>query len=128
MITIYYKGSCNSSKKTIAWFEQHDVPFEKISISKLPRKELLKLITFTDNGFLDFLKSPSKMNVKSKNRILKLLNLSFNDAINYLNVHSELLHTPIIVEGNKFLIGYSKEEIRKFIPRDYRRVNLIHKH
>ncbi|EKF50461.1 hypothetical protein C426_2183 [Lactococcus garvieae DCC43] len=51
--------------------------------------------------------------------------MSFNEAINYLNVHSELIQTPIIVEGDKIQVGYSGDEIRKFIPIIQRRVKLI---
>lgn len=125
MITIYYRGSCNSSKRAINWFEEHNISFEKILISKMPRKEFLRLLPLTDSGFTFFLKSPSKMNLKSKKEITKLLDFAFNDAVNYLNVHSELIQTPIIVDGDKLLVGYNREEIRKFIPIIQRRVRLI---
>ncbi|WP_042753335.1 ArsC/Spx/MgsR family protein [Lactococcus garvieae] len=125
MITIYYRGSCNSSKRAIKWFEEHSISFEKVAVNRLPHKELLRLLSLTDSGFTFFIKSSTKINSKNRIKVTKLLDLSFNEAINYLNVHSELIQTPIIVEGDKIQVGYSGDEIRKFIPIIQRRVKLI---
>jgi regulatory protein spx len=39
----------------------------------------------------------------------------------YSQENPELLKTPLILEGNKLLVGYNKEQIRIFLPKIYRR-------
>lgn len=58
-------------------------------------------------------------------KITELYSLSFNEALFYLMLQPYLLRTPIIISSNKLPIGYNADEIRKFIPREYR--NIHHK-
>ena len=46
--------------------------------------------------------------------------MHFNEAVVYLSENAELLQTPLIVDHNKFLVGYHSENIWQFAPRYYR--------
>lgn len=125
MVKIYYRRNCSSSRQAIHWFKEHDIPFELVPINQLPREELLRLLPLTDHGFMTLLKRAGKEGKSIEQQINQLMNLNFNDAVNYLNVTPELLKTPLIVEEDKLFIGYNREEIRQFIPRDYRNQTIL---
>lgn len=120
MVKIYYRSNCGSSRQAIQWFKEHDILFELIPVNQLPREELLRLFPLTEQGFISLLKRGGKEGKTLEKKISKLMGLNFNDAVNYLNANLELLKTPLIVEETKLFIGYNREEIRQFIPRDYR--------
>lgn len=47
--------------------------------------------------------------------------MDFNDTVDFLLNHTELLKTPILIDKNKLMIGFNAEEIRKFIPKNRRK-------
>nr|WP_285004996.1 ArsC/Spx/MgsR family protein [Lactococcus garvieae] len=51
--------------------------------------------------------------------------LSFNEALDFVLSHPYVLQTPIIIDGKNYLIGYNEDEIRKFLPKEYRRHRLL---
>ncbi|MFK4881504.1 MULTISPECIES: ArsC/Spx/MgsR family protein [Lactococcus] len=50
--------------------------------------------------------------------------LSFSEALDFLISHPHLFQTPIITNDHTPLIGYNENEIRKFLPKEYRRYRL----
>ncbi|MFK4896645.1 ArsC/Spx/MgsR family protein [Lactococcus petauri] len=116
MIKIYYRRQCHSSKQAIQWLKKHEIPFELITINKLPKEELLRLLPLTDRGFNTFLRRPGKDGGDIQFLTTKLMGLKYNDAVEFLHKTPQLLKTPLIVEEDKFFIGYNNEEIRQFIP------------
>lgn len=71
------------------------------------------------------IKKPNKNNYEEQQRISDLMDMNFNAAISYLETYPSLFRTPIIIKDNKVLIGYNMEEIRKYIPKNHRRKNLV---
>lgn len=122
MIKIYYKTNCNSSQKAVSWLDKHELEIEKLSINQLEKKDIIEILSLTQEGILSIIKSSTLSSVKIKNTIRHIADMSFNDALNFICHHPYILRTPIIIEKNNLLIGYHEEEIRKFIPRDYRRL------
>ena len=122
MIKIYYKTNCNSSQKAMSWLDKHEPEIEKLSINQLEKKDIKEILSLTQEGILSIIKSSTLSSVKIKNTIRHIADMSFNDALNFICHHPYILRTPIIIEKNNLLIGYHEEEIRKFIPRDYRRL------
>nr|WP_285047110.1 ArsC/Spx/MgsR family protein [Lactococcus petauri] len=49
--------------------------------------------------------------------------LSLESALSFLQNHLELLCTPIIFDDKRVQLGYDSENIRKFIPKEKRRVD-----
>ena len=122
MLKVYCRGSCGSSKRAKAWFVEHGIEFESYLISQLPREELLRILPLTEAGMASIVKSVAKANSETKAGLLKLARMQFNDGVNFLNVHPQLLQTPIIIKGNQLMIGFNSEEIRQFIPKAYRKI------
>lgn len=120
MIKIYYRRQCHSSVQAIQWFKEHGLPFELISITQLPKGELLRLLPLTDRGFSTFLRRPGKVGGDIHYLTARLMSLNFNDAVEFLHDTPQLLKTPLIVEEEKFFVGYNNEEVRQFIPSNQR--------
>ncbi|KXT58994.1 ArsC/Spx/MgsR family protein [Lactococcus sp. DD01] len=121
MIKVYYRNSCNSSKQALAWFEKYNIDVEKLKINKITKTELIKTLSLSDKGLKEIVKRSNKANSKAMKQITSLKEMSFNDGITTLLEHPSLLQTPIILEGDKFLVGYNADEIRQFLPPEYRR-------
>ncbi|MFK4944587.1 ArsC/Spx/MgsR family protein [Lactococcus garvieae] len=51
--------------------------------------------------------------------------MNFIDGINFISNHTQLLRTPIIFENNKLTIGYNAENMRIFLSRDYRNIEML---
>ncbi|MFK4935431.1 ArsC/Spx/MgsR family protein [Lactococcus garvieae] len=118
MINIYYRKNTSSSKKALDWFQAHSIFVDKHKMDQIPWDELIRLLSLTENGMSDILKRTSKVNRQTKKKIDYLMELSFNEAIYYMKSHTEILQDPIIIENQKYLVGYNKDEIRQFIPKD----------
>lgn len=118
MITIYQRSSCGSSQKAMHWLDNNRISYKKSNIECLSHKQLITILKLTDNGMEDIVKSQG--NAKTKSKVKVLNQLKFNDALNYLQFHSEILRTPIIVSHKKLLIGFHSENIRQFIPHNNR--------
>ncbi|QPS70376.1 ArsC/Spx/MgsR family protein [Lactococcus garvieae] len=119
---IYYRGSCASSKKALEWFRSHDIEIEVVKIREITHKDLIHVLSLSDNGVFDIVKRSSgpvsDENIKNRE---KINNMSFNEALVYLKKHPALLMTPIILEADRCLIGFNSEQIRQFFPIKYRK-------
>lgn len=120
MVKIYYRESCGSSRRAISWFERYSIEVEKCKLSRLDKKDFVKILSLSERGIINVIK-------KSKKNSLLLEAMSemqISEAIDFLLLHTYLLQSPIILVGQKLLIGYNEEEIRKFLPKEYRRHKL----
>ena len=50
--------------------------------------------------------------------------MSFEEAIDYLMEHVEILQTPIIIDKNQLFVGFNGSEIRQFIPSINRKLDM----
>ena len=114
MVIIYYRKTCSSSKRALKWFDDHNIEYKKYQIERITKQKLLLLLSLTDNGIGDIVKS--ERHKKTREKLRNLYGMNLNEAIEYLQEHPEILRTPIIISHNKVLIGYHNTEIRTFIP------------
>lgn len=122
MIKVYYRSSCSSTQRTFRWFEEeHSIPIEKRQISKITSQELVKILSLTDSGLEDVLKRSSRHRSVYTNFMNSGVDRSFRESVMFLQKNTDLLQTPIIVKENKLLIGFNNDEIRQFLPQEYRR-------
>lgn len=124
MIKIYYRGSCHSSQRALAWFEKYHLEILKRQISRISKNDLVKLLQLSDDGLKDIVKHSSRSSSKVRKALNYIEHLSLNEALDYIITHPYVLQTPIILKGNNHLIGYNEDEIRKFLPKEYRRHRL----
>lgn len=120
MITIYYRNSCLSSRKAINWLNEHHIPYRKCTIDCVSCEDLSYMLRLTENGIDEIVKSTKRCTEDLHRKILQIQQMHFNEAVVYLSENAELLQTPLIVDHNKFLVGYHSENIRQFAPRYYR--------
>lgn len=121
MIKVYYRGSCGSSKRALSWFEKYKLEVEKHQISKISREDIVQLLRFSEEGLKDIVKRPGKSSSEVKKALQYMEHLSFNEALDFLLTHPYVLQTPIIMKEQRHLIGFNEDEIRIFLPKDYRR-------
>ncbi|WP_285017255.1 ArsC/Spx/MgsR family protein [Lactococcus garvieae] len=121
---MYWRKNCASSKQALLWFETHRIAIEYIELKKITHKELIDLLLLTDNGFDDILKNRRTMKGRTKATIKTLDSMSFEEAIDYLVEHVEILQTPIIVDKNQLFVGFNTNEIRQFIPSINRKLDM----
>lgn len=125
MIKVYFRGSCGSSRRAFSWFEKYNINVQKYQISKMIRSDLVKLLKLSDEGLKDIIKRSGKSSSEVRDAISYMELLSFNEALDFVLSHPYVLQTPIIIDGNNYLIGYNEDEIRKFLPKEYRRHRLL---
>lgn len=121
MIYVYYRGGCTSSRKAFVWFKKYGIKIEKKKLSKLSKHELLELLTSSDEGISYIIKRPGKNRLYISKVLEEMMDMTLNEALDYLLSNSDLLPTPIIMDEKNFLIGYNENEIRKFLPKELRR-------
>lgn len=125
MIKVYYRGSCDSSRRTFSWFEKYNIDVQKYQISKINRTDLVKLLQLSEEGINDIVKRSGKSSIEVKDALKYMELLSFNYALNFIISHPYILQPPIIMDEHSYLIGYNEDEIRKFLPKEYRRHQLL---
>ena len=50
--------------------------------------------------------------------------ISVTELLNLIEQYPSLLRRPIILDGKRMQIGFNEDEIRAFLPRDYRKQEL----
>lgn len=123
MVTLFLSPSCTSCRKARAWLNRHDVVFQEHNImtSPLSRDELLKILSYTENGTEDIISTRSKVFQKLD---IDVDELSVSELINFISKNPSLLRRPIIMDNKRMQIGFNEDEIRAFLPRDYRKQEL----
>jgi len=123
MITLYYKANSTSSRSAVVWFKEKEIEVCAKRINYISKDELIHLLFLTDNGFMSILKGEKKALESTKAQLKYFHELNFNEALEYIMKHFELVKVSIIFDENKLLVGYNEEVIRQFLPKEYRRLN-----
>lgn len=121
MIKIFYSVGCQSSDKAMDWFKERSIDFEKRKIRSISIKELISLLSLTDKGMEEVLKNKGDSQIEKTKQILSS-EMTFEEALIFLKRHPELLRSPILIQKEKYMIGYNSEEIRKFLPQKHRKL------
>jgi len=123
MITLYHTLSSTSSKRALDWFQSHDIEVCKKRSYEVSREDLIKILLLSETGFSVFLKNRRNTGQEIKDKLDFIETLSFEEAINYIVVHPEVMRFPITFDNKSLLVGFHIEEIRQFIPRSHRLYN-----
>ncbi|HGI1823175.1 TPA: Spx/MgsR family RNA polymerase-binding regulatory protein [Streptococcus agalactiae] len=123
MITLFLSPSCTSCRKARAWLSKHEVAFEEHNIitSPLNKEKLLQILSFTENGTEDIISTRSKVFQKLA---IDVDELSTSSLMELISENPSLLRRPIILDKKRMQIGFNEDEIRAFLPRDYRKQEL----
>ncbi|WP_054639745.1 transcriptional regulator Spx [Lactococcus fujiensis] len=123
MIDLYLSPSCTSCRKARAWLQGHKVPYVEHNILTQPLTpdDLRKILTKTENGTEDIISTRSKVFQKLA---IDVDSLTINELIELVSEYPNLLRRPIITDEKRLQIGFNEDEIRSFLPRDYRRAEM----
>ncbi|MDH6363847.1 regulatory protein spx [Enterococcus sp. PF1-24] len=123
MLTLFTSPSCTSCRKARAWLQEHEIPFVERNVFSDPLDidELTHILTMTENGTEDIISTRSKVFQKLK---VNLDDLPLKELLKLVQENPGLLRRPLLVDDKKLQVGFNEDEIRRFLPRDVRQMEL----
>ena len=123
MLNLYTSPSCTSCRKAKAWLKEHDVSFQERNIfaNPLNKEEIMQVLRMTENGTEEIISTRSRT---FQNLKINLDDLSIDQLIDLVEKNPSLLRRPIIMDDRRLQVGYNEDEIRRFLPRNVRRLEL----
>ena len=123
MVDLYVSPSCTSCRKARAWLEKHNIPFKERNIfaNPLNKEEIMQVLRMTENGTEEIISTRSRT---FQNLKINLDDLSIDQLIDLVEKNPSLLRRPIIMDDRRLQVGYNEDEIRRFLPRKVRRLEL----
>lgn len=123
MLNLYTSPSCTSCRKAKAWLKEHDISFKERNIfaNPLNKEEIMQVLRMTGNGTEEIISTRSRT---FQNLKINLDDLSIDQLIDLVEKNPSLLRRPIIMDDRRLQVGYNEDEIRRFLPRKVRRLEL----
>ena len=123
MLNLYTSPSCTSCRKAKAWLKEHDISFKERNIfaNPLNKEEIMQVLRMTENGTEEIISTRSRT---FQNLKINLDDLSIDQLIDLVEKNPSLLRRPIIMEDRRLQVGNNEDEIRRFLPRKVRRLEL----
>ncbi|WP_249870053.1 transcriptional regulator Spx [Oceanobacillus saliphilus] len=123
MVTIFTSPGNASCRKAKKWFQENDIPFVERNIvdDPLTLREIIGILRMTDNGTEDIISTRSKLFQMNRNVINQL---SLKDMISFIKNNPSIFKSPIIHDEKRLLVGYNGSQIRRFLPRSVRSLQL----
>ncbi|AEB30421.1 regulatory protein spx [Carnobacterium sp. 17-4] len=127
MITLYSSASCTSCRKARSWLEEHDIPFTEKNVftEKITDEELRAILQLTENGTNEI--------ISQRSQAFRELNINIEEmplgrVLKLIQQHPGIMRRPILVDNKRLLVGYNEEDIRCFLPREIRKLELSKLH
>ncbi|CAM1365440.1 conserved hypothetical protein [Tenacibaculum litopenaei] len=113
MIKIYHNPRCSKSRNGVAILENSGKEFEIVKyLDSVPQKEELKeLLTLLDMTPMQLIRT----NEKIWKEEFKGKELSDEELIDAMLSHPKLIERPIVVNGNKAVVGRPPENIENIL-------------
>ena len=123
MVTLYTSPSCTSCRKAKAWLQENGIPFKERNIFSEPLNidEIKNILRMTEDGTEDIISKRSKAYSKLN---VDLDELPMKQLYKLISKKPGLLRRPIIVDEKRLQVGYNEDEIRRFLPRQVRELEL----
>ena len=123
MLNLYTSPSCTSCRKAKAWLKENDISFKERNIfaNPLNKEEIMQVLRMTENGTEEIISTRSRT---FQNLKINLDDLSIDQLIDLVEKNPSLLRRPIIMDDRRLQVGYNEDEIRRFLPRKVRRLEL----
>lgn len=123
MVTLYTSPSCTSCRKAKAWLQENGIPFKERNIFSEPLNidEIKNILRMTEDGTEDTISKRSKAYSKLN---VDLDELPMKQLYKLISKNPGLLRRPIIVDEKRLQVGYNEDEIRRFLPRQVRELEL----
>ena len=127
MIKLYVSPSCTSCRKAKSWLEEHGLEYEEKNIfhDPLTKDEIKEILMLTDEGTEEIISYRSQA---YKNLDVDFDTLSMSELLDLFIEEPSLIRRPIIMDDRRLQIGYNEEEIRMFLPKRVRQLELAEIH
>lgn len=127
MIKLYVSPSCTSCRKAKTWLEEQNLEFEEKNIfhEPLSKDEIKDILSLTEEGTEEIISYRSKAYQALD---VDIEDLSMNELLTLFKNQPSLIRRPIIMDDRRLQIGYNEEEIRCFLPRKVRELELAEIH
>lgn len=124
MVTLYTSPSCTSCRKAKAWLEEHNIPYQERNIfsDALTIDEIKEILRMTEDGTDEIISTRSKAFQKLE---VDIEQMSLKDLIDTIQDNPGILRRPIILDEKRLQVGYNEDEIRRFLPRKVRNLQLL---
>jgi len=123
MVTLYTSPSCTSCRKARAWLEENNIPYTERNIFSEPltQIEIKNILKMTEEGTEEIISTRSKAFQELN---IDLDELPLNNLFSLIQDNPGLLRRPIILDAKRLQVGYNEDEIRRFLPREVRALEL----
>jgi regulatory protein spx len=123
MVTLFTSPSCTSCRKAKSWLEEHEIDYTERNIfsEQLTMQEIKEILRMTEDGTDEIISTRSKVFQKLN---VNLETMPLQDLYNLIQDNPGLLRRPIIIDEKRLQVGYNEDEIRRFLPRRVRTVQL----
>lgn len=123
MVILYTSPSCTSCRKARAWLKENKIPFEERNIFSDPLNvdEIKRLLRMTEDGTEEIISTRSKI---FQELGINIDDLSTGTLIKLVAKYPSLLRRPIMMDDKRLQVGYNEDEIRRFLPRSVRTMEL----
>ncbi|MDR2832851.1 MAG: transcriptional regulator Spx [Streptococcaceae bacterium] len=125
MITLFSSPSCTSCRKARNWLTEHEIEFKERNVMSSPikKEELKSILALSLEGTDDLISTRSKVFQELN---VDLDDLTISELCELIETYPNLLRRPMIIDTKRLQIGFNEDEIRAFLPRNVRRVELRH--
>ena len=123
MVTLFTSPSCTSCRKARAWLEENDIPYVERNIFSegLKITEIKSILRMTEDGTEEIISTRSKAFQELN---IDLDDMSLQELYDVIQENPGLLRRPIMVDEKRLQVGYNEDEIRRFLPREVRALEL----
>ena len=123
MVILYTSPSCTSCRKARAWLKENKIPFQERNIFSDPLNvdEIKRLLMMTEDGTEEISSTRSKI---FQELGVNIDVLSTGTLIKLVAKYPGLLRRPIMMDDKRLQVGYNEDEIRRFLPRSVRTLEL----
>ena len=123
MVTLFTSPSCTSCRKARAWLEEHNIPYQERNIfaEPLSKDEIKEILQMTEDGTEEIIPQRSKAYQKLN---IDLDELPLKDLFDLIQNNPGILRRPIMLDEKRLQVGYNEDEIRRFLPRTVRAMEL----
>lgn len=124
MVILYTSPSCTSCRKARAWLEEHNISYKERNIFSEPLtvEEIKNILCMTEDGTEEIISTRSKAFQELN---LDLDDVPLNTLFTLIQENPGLLRRPIMLDEKRFQVGYNEDEIRRFLPREVRALELL---
>ncbi|GEB75521.1 regulatory protein Spx [Levilactobacillus brevis] len=122
-VTLYTSPSCTSCRKARLWFEEHGIAYREQNIFSEPLtvNDIKSILRLTEDGIEEIV---SKRSRAYQELTVDLDDLPLRDLYALIQEHPGILRRPIMVDEKRLQVGFNEEEIRRFLPRKVRALEL----